>query len=238
MGTPIDLTGQKFNRLTVVSRASNTKDGKARWLCKCDCGNETVVIGKCLRSGHTQSCGCLNKEINSERSLIDRTGERFGRLTVVSRADDYISNKGAHHVRWNCKCDCGNMTTVDVVQLVSGKTKSCGCLLAEKQESGNVIHGGRYDRLYKVYSNMKNRCYNENSADYKYYGGRGITICDEWLNSYSAFKDWAYNNGYDESADKGACTIDRIDVDGNYDPTNCRWVDMATQSRNRRNVKK
>lgn len=237
MGKPIDLTGSKFNRLTVISRAENSKDGRARWLCRCDCGNERIISGKCLRNGHTQSCGCLNKEITSKNSFIDRTGERFGRLTVLSRADDYVAKNGKHHVRWNCICDCGNVAVVDVTQLVTGHTKSCGCLKDEKLSVGNIKHGGRYDRLYKVYHNMKNRCYNKNSKDYKYYGGNGITICDEWLNDYTAFKTWAYDNGYDDSAKRMQCTIDRIDVNGNYEPSNCRWVDMVTQSRNRNNVK-
>lgn len=236
MPKPIDLTGQTFGRFTVLERAHNNKDGRAMWLCRCECGNERIVLGKCLRNGHTQSCGCLNREINSERSLIDHKGERFGRLTVVSRADDYIAPNGKHHVRWLCKCDCGNETIVDVCQLVEGKTKSCGCLKDEVLSSGNTIHGGRYDRLYHVYSNMKNRCYNENADDYKYYGGRGIRICDEWLNSYLSFKEWAYAAGYDDTAEKGECTIDRIDVDGNYEPLNCRWVSMDVQSKNRRNV--
>ena len=237
MGNPVDLIGMKFNRLTVINRAASSKDGRARWLCRCDCGNERIILGKSLRNGHTQSCGCLNKELTSKNSFIDRTGERFGRLTVLSRADDYIANNGKHHVRWNCICDCGKTTVVDVVQLVGCKTKSCGCLKEETLSNGNLKHGGRYDRLYKVYYNMKNRCCNSNAGDYKYYGGRGISICNEWLNSYTAFKNWAYSNGYDENADKGKCTLDRIDVDGNYEPTNCRFVDMATQSRNRRNVK-
>lgn len=237
MGNPVDLTGMRFNRLTVLGRAESGKDGRARWLCKCDCGNERIVLGKSLRNGHTQSCGCLNKDRTSESSFIDRTGERFGRLTVLERSDDYIANNGKHHVRWKCICDCGNTTVVDVTQLVGNRTKSCGCLHKELLDQGNYKHGGRSDRLYKVYYNMKNRCYNENSGDYKYYGGRGITICEEWLNSYLTFKEWAYANGYDDAAEKGKCTIDRIDVDGNYDPSNCRWVDMSTQSRNRRNVK-
>ena len=108
MPKPIDLTGQRFGRFTVLSRAKNNKDGRAMWLCRCDCGNERVVMGKCLRNGHTQSCGCLNKEINSKRSFIDRVGERFGRLVVLSRADDYVAPNGKRHVMWKCLCDCGN----------------------------------------------------------------------------------------------------------------------------------
>jgi len=230
---PIDLTGQKFGRFTVISRAKNNKDGRAMWLCKCDCGNERVVMGKSLRNGHTQSCGCLNREINSKRSFIDRTGERFGRLVVLSRADDYVAPNGKKHVMWNCLCDCGNEVVVEVCQLTQGKTKSCGCL---HKEGSHKTHGGRYDRLYKVFANMNNRCYNQNADDYVYYGGRGINICDEWRHNYLAFKNWALANGYDENAPKGQCTIDRIDVDGNYSPDNCRWVPMSIQSKNRRNV--
>lgn len=236
MKKPIDLTGEKFGRLLVVARAKNNKDGRAMWHCICDCGSERVVMGKSLRNGHTQSCGCLAKDINSVRSFIDHTGERFGMLTVISRADDYIAPNGKKHVRWLCKCDCGNESTVDICQLTRGATKSCGCLHEQHMSAGNVKHGGRNDRLYKVYSNMKNRCYNQNSADYFYYGARGIRICDEWLDDYTSFKSWAYKNGYDENADRFKCTIDRIDVNGNYEPSNCRWVDMKTQSQNRRNV--
>lgn len=236
MPNPIDLTGKTFWRLTVISRAKNNKDGRAMWLCRCSCGAERIATGKSLRNGHTQSCGCLNRDINSRRSLIDLTGKRYGMLLVESRAPDYISPKGKKHVRWICKCDCGNYTVVDSCMMTSGRTKSCGCLLENKLSTGNTKHGGRYDRLYNVFSNMKNRCYNPKSSDYKYYGLRGIKICDEWLNNYLNFKEWALSNGYDESAMKGQCTIDRIDVNGDYEAANCRWVNMSVQSSNRRNV--
>lgn len=236
MGKVLDLVGKRFGRLVVLERAENNNEGQARWLCQCDCGNQKVVLGKCLRNGHTQSCGCLSKEFMSKPHMKDHTGERFGRLVVLSRADDYVCPNGKKHVMWLCQCDCGNKTIVDSCLLVSGHTRSCGCLYEEKLKSGNPKHGHRYDRLYKVYHNMKNRCYNENADDYKYYGGRGISICDEWLDDYMSFRQWALDNGYDESAKKGECTIDRIDVNGNYEPSNCRWVSMAVQSRNRRNV--
>lgn len=231
-----DLVGKQFSRLKVVERAENSKEGRARWRCICECGKEVVVLGKCLRSGHTKSCGCLNRDITRELFVKDLTGHRYERLTVISRGEDYTSPKGEKHVRWICRCDCGNECLVDSNDLVRGHTKSCGCLHQETLSSGYLIHGGRKDRLYGVWANMKDRCYNPNNTHYKYYGERGIAICEEWKDNYACFKEWAYQNGYDDLAPRGECTIDRIDVDGNYSPTNCRWVDMATQSQNRRNV--
>ena len=155
--------------------------------------------------------------------VIDLSGQKFGKLTVLERANP--NQKGG--ARWLCQCECGQTTTVDSYSLRSGHTKSCGCIHGE-------FHGSSYSRLYGVWNNMRNRCYNPNKESYKHYGGRGIRVCDEWLHSFAAFKEWAMSTGYDPSAPYGQCTLDRIDVNGNYEPSNCRWVDFKTQANNTR----
>lgn len=151
------------------------------------------------------------------------TGKRFGRLLVVR--ENGRGPKGG--VAWLCKCDCGKEVTVDGYALVRGNNKSCGCLHGEN-------HGHANDRLYGVWLSMKRRCDLPTTKKYPAYGGRGIKVCKEWQSSFKAFRDWSLANGYDYNAPYGQCTIDRIDVDGNYCPDNCRWVDMATQSKNKR----
>ena len=145
-------------------------------------------------------------------------GQRFGRLTVVEKADKD---------KWKCVCDCGNEKIVGQYSLIHGDTKSCGCLWKERV----IKHGHSYERLYHVWSGMRSRCRNPKSPDYKRYGGRGITVCDEW-NSYSAFRDWALENGYDSNAERFQCTLDRIDNDKGYSPQNCRWVSLTVNNNN------
>lgn len=164
MGRLIDLTGQRFGRLTVVSRAENDKNKNPRWLCRCDCGHQTIVLGHLLRNGNTQSCGCLSHEQHS-------------------------------------------------------------ALMKEM----NKVHEWTGTRLYRIWGAMKSRCYNPKQRNYKHYGGRGITICDEWLYDFVAFRDWALANGYCEDL-----TIDRIDNDKGYSPDNCRWTTMKEQRLNQR----
>lgn len=149
--------------------------------------------------------------------LKDLTGERFGQLLVLSRAE----NKG-RRVMWLCQCDCGKQTTVQANHLRDGSTSSCGrCADA------------RNSRLYtSVWNKIFQRCYNQNNPDYRNYGGRGVKVCDEW-HSYTAFRDWAVANGYDESAPYGVCTLDRMDVNGDYSPDNCRFVGLKEQCRNK-----
>lgn len=163
----------------------------------------------------------------------DLTGKRFGRWVVEGRAPDHVTEKGYRHIMWDCLCDCGNHKVVRGKSLKYGISTSCGCYCKEVVSKSSTRHGGFGSRLYNVWNSMRQRCNNPHCRSYKNYGGRGIGICREW-DDFLVFKEWALNNGYDEDAKRGECTLDRIDVDKGYAPENCRWVSMRAQGNNKR----
>lgn len=167
-------------------------------------------------------------------------GQKIGRLYIVGRADDIVYPSGQRAIVYNCLCDCGNKAMVRKSQIINGNTKSCGCIQKEIIGSLNRTHGlsNKCGRLYPLWKSIKYRCYCKTSRDYKNYGGRGIVMCDEWKDDFQSFYEWAIDNGYKEDkTDKGIniLTIDRIDVNGNYCPENCRFVTNEVQAKNKRN---
>jgi hypothetical protein len=162
-----DMIGMRFGRLAVVTRVESDKRGEARWLCLCDCGENTTVLGSHLRTGRIKSCGCYMRERTSERMR-------------------------------------GNTT------------------------KGNTRHGGSKTRLYRIWTNMKTRCFNHGNKLYRWYGALGVTVCREWLD-YALFEQWALSNGYDDNL-----TIERVNPHGNYEPSNCTWIPLRDQNKNKR----
>jgi hypothetical protein len=169
--------------------------------------------------------------MSKSRNYKDLTGQRFGRLICIKD----IGRNRFNEAIWECICDCGNTTNVDSSKLRKGNTRSCGCLQRERARESNFTHGlqfdkdGKTNRIYGIWRRMKQRCEDVNSSDYSRYGGRGIKVCDEWL-EFLPFYNWAIENGYRDNL-----SIDRISNEGDYEPSNSRWATRKEQNNNKRN---
>lgn len=229
MPKPLEMIGLKFGRLTVLKEEQAGATGRhPKWRCSCDCGNECVRSATAIRFGREPSCGCATKNFfNQKNNLIKK---RFGMLTVESVEENRSKKRS---ILWVCKCDCGNKIIVESTALKNGKTQSCGCLQRKNISDRNMKHGhsskGKLSPTYISWASMLTRCNNENATNYRHYGGRKILVCDRW----KVFENFLQDMG--ERPEK--TSIDRINVNGNYEPNNCRWATQLTQNLNKRKSK-
>lgn len=232
-----ELINKRFTRLKVKEVWIENNDVMCK--CKCDCGNIVSVFGNNLGRGNTMSCGCLNKEKIHERCFKDLTGMTFDRLHVdrLYTGPNHLKYSG---ILWECTCSCGNTCIVQTNNLLNGHTRSCGCLARDVTTTHGLTKTKEGKRLIGIYNAMKARCYRPSCNGYEKYGGRGITICDEWTSKpgdpmntgFINFYNWAISNGY-----KDKLTLDRLNNDKGYSPDNCRWATPLEQGNNKTNNK-
>ena len=224
-GARKDITGQRFGKLVAKESLQVKKFGSVLWKCSCDCGNDTELTVSQLGSGNFQSCGCMQHQGRP----LDLKDKIFGRLTAVESVG---KNKAGQYI-WKCICECGNEHTTTGTNLVENHTKSCGCLSRESLLERSKTHGWANTPEYGAWKNAISRCTDPANPAYENYGGRGIKVCDRWMEP-------SPRGILNFIEDMGSCnnlTLDRIDVNGDYEPDNCRWADYYTQSYNTRMFK-
>lgn len=222
-----DLTGLTFGYLYVESLSEERISNLVTYNCKCICGKQIKIKGKQLtKTKATTNCGCKTLENIRKARTVDLSGQKFNSLTVISSAG-VINEKHA----WNCKCVCGNELVVRANSLLH-KTKaiiSCGCLTKEINRTKMTTHGLSKTPEYNIWCGMKARCYDTNNPKYANWGGRGIQVCNRWVNSFENFlKDMGIRPTI-------TCTIERLNVNRNYEPDNCIWLEGNLQARNKTN---
>jgi hypothetical protein len=211
-----DITGQKFNKLTAINYSHKLASGDIYWNFKCDCGKSKVILKGHVKSGKTKSCGCYSM------TKDDITGNTYGMLTAIKFL--YIKD---HRAFWLFLCECGEYKETMKQSVKSGDTKSCGCSSRSMMIEKVKKHGKSGTPIYEAWRNMLQRCYYKKSISFKNYGGRGIVVSKEWHDFNIFYKDMG------DPPFSGA-SIDRKNVNGNYEKANCRWATTKQQARNKR----
>lgn len=236
---PIHI-GDRFGKLIIIREIDNYMPGSGKRLdlfrCKCDCGREVNLSSHWISRG-ADSCGYCEENIGKANNFVDLTGQTFGKLYVEHIGPKYYEADGSPRITYWCRCSCGNPEPILTkgIYLTTGDCTSCGCnhdISIKNLGISMNKHGLSNNRIYNTYKNMIDRCYNTDCKEYQYYGARGIKVCDEWIikENYQGllnFYNWAINNGYDDNL-----TIDRINPNDNYKPSNCRWVPKYLQTNN------